>query len=307
MMNEESQIKAYLQLHFIVLIWGATAILGKLISLSPLGVVFYRTLISAIALYAIVRFRGVVFLLPRKEIAKIAGTGILIGLHWTTFFLAARLSNISICLAGIATTSFWTSFIDPLVNRRPIKFYEPLLGVLSVVGIVLVFNSSFDEYLGLSVAILSAILAATFTVINGRLITHQSHYTITMYEMMGACMTTLVIIPISMYWVGESASDHFVMEGLDGLYVALLSLLCTVFAFSLGVKLMKQLSAFSINLTINLEPVYGIVMAVLIFKDDEHMGNGFYFGTALIILSVLLYPLARKLAKDKNLDSEVLQ
>lgn len=302
-----STVKAYLQLHMIVLIWGATAILGKLISVSPFGLVLYRTAIAAAGIYMIIWFQKIDYRLPRKELIKILATGILIALHWMTFFLAARLANISICLAGIATTSFWTSFIDPLINRRKIKFYEPILGALSVVGIALVFNASFDQFLGLSVAILSAILASTFTVINGRLIAKQNHYTISMYEMLGAALTTLLAVPIAMTWDGASWPTHLMLAGWDWAYILFLSLVCTVFAYSLGVKLMKQLTAFSINLTINLEPVYGILMALLIFQEDEHMGRDFYIGTGVIILSVLLYPLVRRWSKDRNMDSEVLQ
>ncbi|MCV9386722.1 DMT family transporter [Reichenbachiella ulvae] len=307
MTKSPSTLQAYLQLHLIVLIWGATAILGKLISISPYGVVLFRTTIAAFGIFCIIWFQKIDYRLPRKEIAKIAGTGILIGLHWITFFLAARLSNISICLAGIATTSLWTSFIDPLVNKRRIKFYEPVLGMLSVVGIILVFNASFDQFLGLSVAILSAILASTFTVINGRLIATKNHYTISMYEMMGAAVITALIIPVVMVLDGSDLSMHVGIQEWDWAYISFLSLVCTVFAYSLGVKLMKQLTAFSINLTINLEPVYGILMALLIFKEDEHMDSGFYVGTAIIIVSVLLYPLVRRWARHRNMDSEVLQ
>ncbi|UXP30726.1 DMT family transporter [Reichenbachiella agarivorans] len=307
MENANSQLKAYLQLHFIVLIWGATAVLGKLISIPPLGVVLYRTLIAAGGIYLIILFKQINYKLPKEELIKILSTGILIALHWITFFLAARLSNISICLAGIATTSFWTSFIDPIVNKRPIKFYEPLLGVLSLVGIVLVFNASFDQFLGLSVAIASAILASLFTVINGRLIARQNHYTISMYEMLGAFGTTLMIIPLASWMSTERMVDYVSIQNWDWAFLLFLGVICTVFAYSLGVKLMKQLSAFSINLTINLEPVYGIIMALIIFKDDEHMGTGFYVGTSIIILSVLLYPLVRKLTKDRYMNPEVLQ
>ncbi|PIB36068.1 hypothetical protein BFP72_12025 [Reichenbachiella sp. 5M10] len=307
MIQQNTPLKAYMQLHFIVLIWGATAILGKLLTISPLGVVLYRTLIATVGIYLIVYFRRIDYRLPRKELMQIIATGILIAAHWVTFFLAARLSNISICLAGIATTSFWTSFIDPIVNKRPIKFYEPLLGVLSVVGIVIVFNSSFDQYLGLSVAILSAILASTFTVINGRFIAKHNHYTISMYEMLGAFVTTLVVVVIVSTLGGERWMDHVVLHDMDWLYLMVLGVVCTVFAYSLGVKLMKQLTAFSINLTINLEPVYGILMAVILFKDDEHMGDEFYIGTGIIIVSVLLYPLVRRWARDRNMDTDILQ
>ncbi|MFY0627151.1 MAG: EamA family transporter [Reichenbachiella sp.] len=298
-------LSAYLQLHFIVLIWGFTAILGRLINLSPVEIVLYRTLIAVIGIYFLLKLKGMPVNLNRNDALPILGTGILIALHWVTFFLAARVSNISICLAGLATTSFWTSMIDPLINKRRIKFYEPLLGLFSVVGIVIVFNASIDSYVGLVIAIISAILSALFTVINGRLIKKQNHYTITYYEMIGAFLTTVVLLPFYQLIYADQPF-RWITNGMDIFYLLILGLICTVYAYSVGVKIMHKLSAFTINLTINLEPVYGIIMAVLLFSSEEKMGSNFYIGTSIIMISVLLYPLVRKIFHDRYLDTDVL-
>ena len=292
-------IGAYVQLHFLVLIWGFTAILGRLLTLGPVEIVFYRTLLASIGLFGLLKWKGISYAIPRKDFIAILGTGFIIALHWITFFLAARISNISLCLAGLATTSFWTSLIEPAFNKRKIKFYESILGLVSVAGISIVFQSSIDSYWGLVVAILSAILSALFTVINGRLILKQNHYTITFYEMIGAFLGAMLVFP----FLTQKSDNWFpsLISGMDVVWMLVLAGICTVYAFLIGVKLMKQLSAFSINLTINLEPVYGIILAVLLFREEEHMDLNFYIGTGVVIISVLLYPVIRKIFHDRYL------
>ncbi len=303
--SKPSLFSAYLQLHFIVWIWGFTAILGRLISLSPIEIVFYRTLIAMVGMYLLMRWKHIPLRLSKVHALHILATGLIIALHWITFFLAARISNISLCLAGLATTSFWTSMIDPIVNRRKIKFYEPILGLFSVVGIAIVFNASIDNYLGLVVAVISAILSATFTVINGRLIKKQSHYTITFYEMIGAFIGSACFLFVYQ-WIIEGENIAWDLSHMDLMYLLVLGLICTVYAYSVGVKIMHRLSPFTINLTINLEPVYGIVMAVLFFASEERMGTNFYLGTGIIMASVILYPVVRRIFHDRYLDAEAL-
>ncbi|UXX77810.1 DMT family transporter [Reichenbachiella carrageenanivorans] len=301
-----SMLNAYLQLHFIVFIWGFTAILGKLIEIPPVEMVFYRTLIASAGLYLLLKWKKIPFEVPKKQLLTILGTGVLIAIHWILFFLAARISNVSVCLSGIATVSLWTSFIDPIVNKRKLKFYEPIVAIISVIGIVVVFQSTLDEALGFTIAIVSAILAAIFTVINGKLVAKQNHYTITFYEMVGACATIILFFPIYSYWFTEdglalSLTTH------DFLYLLLLGLVCTVYTYSIAVKLMQRLTAFVINLTVNLEPVYGITVAVFLFGSEEQMDGNFYWGTMIIVLSVVMYPFLRKYFEGKNIQQDIVR
>ncbi len=300
-----SLTSAYLQLHFTVVIWGFTAILGRLLTLAPTDIVLYRTLIASMGMYTLLRWKGIGVTIPRRDLLKILGTGMLISIHWITFFLAARVSNISLCLAGLATASFWTSLIEPMFNKRKIRLYEVILGLLSVAGISIVFRTTIDAPWGLVIAIISAILSAVFTVINGKLIQRHNHYTITFYEMVGAFLGTVLILP--MLVAGFEQPWPELMVGLDWGYMLILSLICTVYAFSIGVKLMKQLSAFAINLTVNLEPVYGIIMAVLLFSDEEKMEWNFYAGTLIVLISVLLYPVARRIFHDRYLKLDIFK
>ena len=267
--------------------------------MGPVEIVLYRTLIASVGMYVLLKWKGIDLNVPRKDLLLILATGVIISLHWITFFLAARVSNISLCLAGLATASFWASLIEPLFNKRKIRFYESVLGLVSVAGISIIFQSTIDNYWGLIIAIISAILSATFIVINGRLIQKHNHYTITYYEMVGAFMGTVLVYPFLSS--GSGVDMPSLISGMDVVWMLILSLVCTVYAFSIGVRLMNQLSAFSINLTVNLEPVYGIVMAVLLFREEEQMGTNFYMGTGLVLISVLMYPVIRRIFHDRYL------
>jgi drug/metabolite transporter (DMT)-like permease len=284
-------LKNYLLLHFIVLIWGFTAILGLLISLPSLELVFYRTLIASVGVAVVMLVRKEKMLIPMPELIKIAGVGVLISLHWITFFWSARLSTASVCLAGMATTSLWTAFIEPLVNRSKIKWYEVALGLLVISGLLVIFQFETGYWLGLTMALVSAFLGALFSVLNGRLTMRHSPFQITLYEMAAACLFALLFMPIYAAFLTDGASIQWAWTGFDWLWLLILGGICTVYAFSVSVDLMKRLSVFSINLTINLEPVYGIILAVLIFGESEKMTPQFYLGTLIILISVLIYPI----------------
>jgi len=299
--------KDFAFLHFIVLIWGFTAILGMLIIMPPVEVVFFRTFLAAAGLAVVLLLRKKSFKLnSKKDYLVVLGTGSLIAAHWILFFLSARVSNVSVCLAGIATCSLWTSFLEPLSNGRKIKLYEVLLSVIAFFGIVIIFNVEFDLYIGLLLAILSAFIAAVFTVINAKLCQRLDSFVITFYEMIGACLSIVLFFPF--YTKIEGVESLNLSPSIDDwYYLLILSIICTVFAYSYSVELMKRISAFSVNLTVNLEPVYGIIMALMFFPEREKMNPGFYAGTGLILLSVLIYPLLNKYFNRKPLDTDVLR
>ena len=298
--------KDYLTLHFIVLIWGFTAILGLLIKIPSVEVVFYRTLIASLGLFVVLKFwKRPLRINSSKNIWIILGTGGLIAAHWILFFLSARISNASVCLAGMATCSLWTSLIEPISQGRKIKGFEVLLSIIAFIGIGVIFNVEFEYLLGLLTAVLSAFIASVFTVINGRLTKTYDPYVITFYEMVGACAATAMFFPIySTYFVDGLLLNP---STSDWLYLSVLAVICTVYAYSISVELMKRLSAFSINLVVNLEPVYGIILALIIFGDSEEMSPGFYLGTLLILTSVLLYPLLNKRYKKKALSTDIIR
>ncbi len=300
--SSPSLLRSYLHLHFLVILWSFTAILGKLISIPAIEIVFYRTLFSFAALYIILKIRRAPFRIGRKNITAIFGTGWLIALHWILFFLAAQVSNISICLAGLATTSLWTSILEPLILRRKIKPYEPILGILAVVGISVVFDAVIDQYLGFIIAVGSGMLASIFTIINGQLVKKSDHYVISFYQMAGAFVFCALALPLYGYTMTDQGT-HLNLTAKDVLWLLILALVCTVYSYSASIKLMHKLSAFTLNLTVNLEPVYGILMAVALFTDTEHMDSSFYWGTAIILGTVMLHPVfsyydRRKMSKS---------
>ncbi|MEB2780155.1 DMT family transporter [Algoriphagus sp. C2-6-M1] len=292
-------IKDYLMLHLIVLIWGFTAILGLLISLPAIELVFYRTLIASVGVAGLFLLKKKNLLIPFSSMIKVTGVGFVIAMHWILFFWSARVSTASVCLAGMATTSLWTAFVEPLFNRTKVKWYEVGLGLMVISGLLVIFSFESGYWLGLSMALASAFLAAVFSVLNGKLAHKHNPYQITFYEMAGACLFTLLFMPIySNFMTNEGLQLNWI--GYDWFWLFILGGICTVYAFSVSVELMKRLSVFSINLTVNLEPVYGIVLAVLIFGESEKMTPQFYLGTGIILISVLTYPVLNYLNKRRK-------
>lgn len=288
---DRQSIRDYAELHFIVFIWGFTAILGVLISVEPASLVVWRTLIAGVVLIFLLKIKNTSYQVSNRDLIVLILTGGIIALHWITFFLSARLSNISVCLAGLSTVALWTSFIEPLIYKRPLRMFEVFLSALVIAGIYAIYYFQGNYWLGLLVGIFSAILSALFSVINSRLVKSIDAYKITLYEMWGACLfSSLYLLIFSTTTFSQSLS----LNNLDPLWLLILSILCTVYPFAASTALMKRLSAYAVNLTVNLEPVYGILLAILIFNENKDLNVGFYFGTALILFSVILYPFLNK-------------
>lgn len=295
---ELATVKDYLWLHLVVLIWGFTAVLGLLISLPPVEIVIYRTLMAGAGLFILIKLKKRPVKVSWWNLGKFLLTGALIGAHWILFFWAAQVSTASVCLAGMATCSLWTAIIEPLANKERIKWYEVFLGLLVIFGLVVIFKFETGYWLGLSMAVFSAFIGAIFTVVNGRLIKSSSPFIITFYEMLGACLAALLFLPFYASYF-SSGSISWLPQGWDWFWLLVLSQVCTVFAFTASVHLMKRVTAFAINLTINMEPVYGILLAVLVFGEKEKMTPGFYLGTMVILSSVCLYPVIQYALKRK--------
>jgi drug/metabolite transporter (DMT)-like permease len=282
-------LKHYLQLHLLVLLLATTAILGELISLPAAGLVIWRTLfasLGAAAWVTLVRRRS---LWPGKKAARAyLGIGLVVGLHWICFFGAVKLANISVCLAGMATISLFTAFTEPLLEKRRIRPFEVLLGLLVVAGIGLVAGFVPREHLlGLGIALLSAFLAAIFPVLNRKLVTGGSDpLTMVAWEMLGALAAALLLFP----FVGGGVS-LLAWKDLDWLWLLLLAWVCTVFAHGFHIGLLKHLSAYTMNLAFNFEPLYGILAAALFFGEHKDLHPLFYAGLATILLANLLHPL----------------
>ena len=291
-------LKDYLRLHFIVLLWGFTAILGKLLAPLPaVELVFWRTGLATAGLGLLLAARRAGWRVAWPDAAKLLGVGALVAAHWITFFLAARLSSVSVCLAGMATLALWTSLLEPLLLWRRVRAYEVGLGLLAMVGLYLISQAEFSQLTGLLVAVGSAGLSALFSVLNSQLVKRHAPVRLTFYEMAGACLSIALFLPFYGRYFTGGAGVRLALHGYGWLWLALLAGVCTVYAFSTSVELMKRISAFVVNLTINLEPVYGIVLAQLLYWlrvpgfGQERMSGGFYLGTVLILASVLVHPI----------------
>jgi drug/metabolite transporter (DMT)-like permease len=284
----------YVKLHFVVFLWGFTAILGKLISLPAVEMVFFRTLLAALGMAIVILVNKGRLKVSRKDLVDLLLTGLLVSMHWIAFFGSARLANVSVSLVGFATASLWTSLLEPLTLGKKIKGFEVLLGSCVIAGIVIIFSFQHAYRFGFIVAIASGLLAALFSVINAKLIRRVNAQIITFYEMVGAALGIAIFAPLyTRYW-SDDGVFHIYATGMDWLYLAILALVCTVYAFTVMVDLMKKVSVFFIQLTINLEPVYGIIMALLIFGDHEKMNANFYLGAFVILGAILSYPYLKR-------------
>lgn len=280
----------YLHLHFLVLIWGFTAILGKLINpqLSRISLTFFRTLLAAVGLAVVLWLWKEWKRVPANDRWAMLGVGVIMGLHWLTFFGSAHVSSASVCLAGMSTTSLFTSLLEPLFARRRVRPLEIFLSLLVIAGLYLIFRFEVDQSLGLGLALVSAFLAALFTIANSRFVRRYNALLITFYEMNGATVAMLLGLAGVAFTSGLTAKE-VIPQSTDWLWLGILAFVCTVYAYSAGVHLLRKVSPFTLNLTINMEPVYGMVLAYFIL--NERMTAGFYAGSVVILLAVIIYPM----------------
>ncbi len=285
--------KAYLELHIAVFLFGFTAILGDLISLSATVLVWWRVLITCISLLFLLRFGKRMTKLSRRMQGILFGIGILVALHWITFFGAIKYSNASITLIALATASLFTAFLEPLILKRPISKVEVMLGLLIIPGMILVVsNIDLSMYMGIYLGLISALLASIFSILNKKYIDDAEPMTITFIELGAAWIFISLCLPFIFYYTEEPIS--FWPTSMDLVYLLVLALACTTLAYVLSLRALKHLTAFASNLTINLEPVYGIILAWLILKENKELNPGFYLGCLMIVLVVFAYPLLKK-------------
>lgn len=277
-------LKHYFHLHFLVFIAGFTAILGELITIGSIALVWFRMLIAVVLMLLFAWITKTNINLSKPTILKFAVAGIIIALHWITFFEAINQSNVSLTLATFSTGAFFASFIEPLFFKRKIRLYEILFGVLVVVGLILITRSEMRYINGIILGITSAFLSSLFAVINGRFIEKHNATSISIYEFLSG------IIFISLFLLVSKegfSSQYFNLSGTDWIYLFILGSICTAYAFIGSVHIMRYISPYTVVLSYNLEPVYGIVLAVILFPEKEIMSPLFYTGVVLILLIVL--------------------
>ena len=288
---QKNNLKHFIHLHFLVFIAGFTAVLGELITNSSVSIVWHRMLIASILTIFFILLKKKSLKINLKQLLKYSFLGLIIALHWITFFEGIEQSNISVTLAMFSTAAFFTSFLEPLFFKRKIIFYEIILGLLVVIGVFLIFNAEFNFINGIILGILSAFFASLFSVLNGVMIKNDSAIKISFYEFVS------VVIFITIYLIFTENINTLHIENylsLNYLYIFILGSVCTAYAFIASVYLLKFITPYSVVLTYNLEPIYGILLALLFFGDNEKMSFQFYIGLFLILSSVLINMYVKK-------------
>lgn len=282
-----SNTRAHWQLHFCVLLWGVTAILGKLITLTALQLVWWRMLLVTIALLLLPKVWRELRTMPPRRIAAYAGIGVLVSLHWLTFYSAVKLANASVAATCIALAPVFLALVEPWIVGRRFEPRELLLGVAVVPGVALVAGGvPADMRIGVWVGVLSALFCAIFGALNKRMAERGGALTVTCLEL-GA--GTLFLTGVTVLWHGEGT---FVIPDLhDAVLLLVLALVCTLLPFALALAVLRKLSAYTVQLTTNLEPVYAIVLAALLLGEQHQLDIWFYLGVVVILGAVFVHPL----------------
>lgn len=295
-MQGDNNLKSYLNLHLIVFIWGFTAVLGELITIREASLVWYRMLLATgfLLVYLIITKKKL--LLPPKAIIKLVFVGFLIAIHWIFFFKAINISNVSITLAMFSVGAFFASVLEPLFYKRKMLWYEVLFGLVIIAGLFIIMQVEIKYLDGILAALFSVFVGVLFTLFNGKLIQQHDSTIITLYEFFAG----FLFVSVYLLYDGKFTPAFFEVSTNDWLLILLLSSVCTAYAFTASVNVMKRLSPYTVMLTTNLEPVYGIILAYFIIGEDEKMSVPFYIGSAIILLTVILNGIIKNKFKAKE-------
>lgn len=291
-----NNLKSYLKLHLIVFIWGFTAILGALISIQADALVWYRMLIAAVFLFLFILFKKESFRIPTREFLKLLFVGLMIAAHWILFFEAIHVSNVSITLAVFSLGAFLASILEPIFYGRKVLWYEVFFGLIIIGALAMILQVEIKYFSGIMYALASIIIGVLFTLMNGKLIEKHEPSVITFYEFLAG------VFFISIYFLvtDKFNANFFILTESDWMYLLILASICTAYAFTASVKVMRILSPYTIMLTTSLEPVYGIVLAYFIIGEKEKMSTEFYFGALLIVITVILNGIVKHYLSKKE-------
>lgn len=292
--------KAFIHLHIAILLAGLTGVLGRLISLNEGLLVWYRLALTAPSLWLLAFLRkpagrprqrdadgpaGGTVAIDRRDMWRIFGIGGIAALHWVTFYGSIKYSNVSVGLVCFSAVGFFTALLEPLIMRHRLDRVELLLGMLVIVGILFIFQLDPHFKTGIVIGLVSALLGSLFPVLNKRILKRVSSENVTLYEMSGGFLVLTLLMPLYL-WLFPAAS--LIPGWRDWIWLLVLAWACTVLAFSLSMSALAHISAFTVNLSYNLEPVYGILLAFVFFREDKNLNKGFYIGFCLILLSIIL-------------------
>ena len=292
---QNDKLLNYLHLHFIVFIWGFTAVLGALISIDAIPLVWYRMLLGSFFVFIFIKIRKERLRVSAKSLFKFGFVGFLIALHWLAFFSAIKTSNVSITLAMMSTGAFFGSLLEPIFYKRKIIKYEVFFGLVVITGLYIIFKVETQYVLGIILALCSSFLGALFSIFNGKLIQYHKASVISFYELLFGMLFILVYLLIT----GSFDSAFFQLSLNDWIFIVILASACTAYAFIASIHVLKWISPYTVLLTINMEPVYGIILALIILGDKEYMSPSFYFGAIIIIITVIVNGIIKNKKRDK--------
>jgi len=291
-----AKLTNYFHLHFIIFIWSFTAILGKLISLEALPLVWARMLFAVLFILGFMWVRKYSFRVSKKIRPMLILGGIAIALHWITFFHAIKVANVSITLATMASGALFAAILEPIWYKRKFIGYELVFGLLVILGLAIIFQVNSEYKLGFWLGLLSTFLGAIFTLINGQLVMEERPTTITFYEL----LVGAICVSIYGFTVSDLTTPFKTLPLADWFFLGILVTVCTAYAFIASVKVMRYIRPFTVMLTVNLEPVYGIILAYFIFGEDEKMHPNFYLGALIILVTVITNGIIKNRSKSAH-------
>ena len=289
--------KAFLQLHLAVFFAGFTGILGRLITLNEGLLVWYRLLISAATMWVLFLLMKRIQKIPSIEILKIAGVGFIAAMHWVTFYGSIKSANVSVGLVCFSSVGFFTALLEPLIFKKRIDAVELLLVILVMIGIYIIFRFDARYQTGIIIGIISAILGSLFPIYNKLLLQRVNVETLLSYELTGGFLVLTALLPV---YLNYFPTQQFLPGWSNFLWLLVLSWICSVWAFQLSANALKKLSAFTVNLTYNLEPVYGILLAFMVYHENKELSRWFYIGFSLIGFALIIHVLMLR-KKEKKL------
>ncbi len=278
--------KALIQLNVAVFLWGFTGVLGRAISLDSIMLVWWRLLITMLSLWALYLVQGKARRIPTRSVLGISLIGTVQALHWVCFYASIKLANVTIALTCLSTTALIAAVIEPLVIRKKFDFFEIVLGLFAIAGILIIYNTHLNFSAGIIIGLVSAILTVLVSVSNKKIIDKYHPEHITLYQLTGGFLGMTVLLPLFQVLFRNSWS---VPTPFDWLWLIVLSWVCTILTFFLYIRSLKNISAFTMNLTLTLEPIYGIILAFIIYHENRFLSQWFYLGFALIVLAVLFH------------------
>jgi len=276
-------------MHLAVFLWGFTGVLGRAIELNEFPLVWNRTWITASIFFVILYFRKEFIKISRAELLRFMGIGAIIAIHWVAFYGSIKYANASIALTCLATAGIFTALLEPIIAKTKFNYKELLVGLIALIGMYCIYHFEIEYAIGIGLGVLAAILSSVFTIMNKKIVNNYPSRMVAFYEIGSGFVFLTFLLPLYLYFFPGS---NFMPSKMDWVWLGVLSLCCTVWGQSLALSALKKLSSFTTVLMVNLEPVYGIILAILIYHENKELGYGFYIGIGLITLSVALHTLS---------------